>query len=117
MVWIVNVDLGMQWMKMLILVGFSDIRYDINIFGLKWVKRLILLGFIGFFYLGVLGVLKLSLCRDKPAYRLPVKQNICSSFYYPPLQNVGFFPFYRKQNTCFDFENWTIRSEYNRTFV
>ena len=49
MVWIVNVDLGMRWMKMLILVGFNDIRYDINILGLKWVKRLILLGFIGFF--------------------------------------------------------------------
>ena len=47
-----NVDLGIRWMKILILVGFSDIRYDINIFELKWVKRLILLGFIGFFYLG-----------------------------------------------------------------
>ena len=80
MVWIVNVDLGMRWMKMLILVGFSDIRYDINILGLKWVKRLILLGFIGFFYLGVLVVLKLSWYVNKPAYRLSGKQNTCSSF-------------------------------------
>ena len=67
-------------MKMLILVGFYDIRYDINILGLKWVKRLILLGFIGFFYLGVLGVLKLSWYVNKPAYRLTGKQNTCSSF-------------------------------------
>ena len=71
--WIVNVELGMRWMKMLILVGFNDIRYDINILGLKWVKRLILLGFIGFFYLGVLGVLKLSWYGDELAYRLPEK--------------------------------------------
>ena len=67
-------------MKMLILVGFSDIRYDINILGLKWVKRLILLGFYKIFYLGVLGVLKLSWYVNKPAYRLPGKQNTCSSF-------------------------------------
>ena len=55
-----------------------------------------------------LGALKWSWCVDNPAYRLPEKQNTCSGFWYPHSWSVGFFPFYRKSNICFVFENWTI---------
>ena len=41
-----------MWAKVLILVGFDDIRCDIGVLGLKWVKCLILLGLMGFLFSG-----------------------------------------------------------------
>ena len=45
---------------------------------------------------------------DELAYRLPGKQNVCSSFCHAPLKKVGFVPFYRKSNVCFEFEKLDI---------
>ena len=48
MVWIVDLDWGVRWVKVLILVGFYDIGCDIEILGVDGWKVRILLGFGGF---------------------------------------------------------------------
>ena len=92
-VWIVVFDCGLRWVEVLISVGFDDIGCDIGIFGLDGGKMGILLGFGDF----GLSAWKLSLYVDEPAYRLPEKQNTCSSFCYPRPWSVGIFPFYRNR--------------------
>ena len=62
--------------EVLILVGFNDIECDIEGFDGNLRKVLIFKYFLKF----CLSALKLSLCRDELAYRLPEKQNNCSSF-------------------------------------
>ena len=55
-----------EWVKVLILVGFYDIGCDIGIWEDKLMKCLILLDFVGFCF----NAWKLSWCVDNPAYRL-----------------------------------------------
>ena len=78
--------------------GFNDMMYDIWFLMENHEKYWFLRIILEF----CMSAWKLSLCRDELAYRQHEKQNVCSSFCYPPLEKFGFFPFYRDINICFD---------------
>ena len=54
MVWFVILDLGVRLVKVLILVGFDDIRCDIGIFGVGGWKVGILLVFVESWFRGLI---------------------------------------------------------------
>ena len=106
-VWIVDWDWDEGWVKVLILVGFDDIGCDIGIFGLDGGKMGILLCFGDF----GLSAWKLSLYGDELAYRLPEKQNTCSSFCHPAIDPSVFSHFTESRTyvcICLICSNWNI---------
>ena len=92
------------------------LRYRVRywFFVWKWVKCLILLGF-GRFWIGCfkneVGV------EMKQLIGCPENRTLVRVFATPPLEKVGFFPFYRDSNVCFDFETGLLEHRNNRTFV
>ena len=93
------IDIGRKWFRLWFgiglwngwkcwfLWGFTILGAILEVWG--W-----MMGKWGFYWVWWdfgLGAWKLSLCIDEPAYRLPGKQNICSSFWYPLTMKSWFF--------------------------
>lgn len=101
-VWVSCEFLELIWIKMLILVDFDDIGFDIWFFGMKFGKCGFFNGFLKCFW----GALKLSWCVDDSAIVRNKKQNICSSFCHLPLK-TSVFPHFTEHKHLFVFlKNW-----------